>query len=169
VSTSRAARPERWVVFLRHGIAEEAVAGKNDEERSLTAEGHRRMKRIARGLENLLPKVEAIYSSPLLRAVQTALWVSKGYDSRAAITTVDVLAPGAKTRDAVAFAKKIRERRAIVIGHEPNLSETVRALTGLRGDFGLKKGGACGVRFDERGQATLEWILTPRVLRKLGS
>jgi len=39
-----------------------------DEDRSLTAEGHARMKQIARGLEQALPKANAIYSSPLLRA-----------------------------------------------------------------------------------------------------
>lgn len=168
MSSSKAAPPEHWIVFLRHGIAEEASEGKKDEDRGLTGEGHRRMKRIARGLENLLPKVEVIYSSPLLRCVQTALWVSKGYRSRAGITTIDTLVPGAKTKDAAAFVKKIQERRAIVIGHEPNLSELVKSLTGIKGELKIEKGGAYGVRFDGEG-ATLEWVLTPRVLRKLGS
>ena len=86
MSTSKKAAappPERFIVLLRHGIAEDATPDKKDEDRGLTSEGHARMKQIARGLERALPKVQAIYSSPLLRAVQTALWVSKAYRSRA--------------------------------------------------------------------------------------
>src|SRR5687768_13625549 len=73
--------PERFVILLRHGIAEEAEAAKKDADRSLTERGHARMRSIARGLERLAPDMQAIYCSPYLRAVQTALWVAKAYRS----------------------------------------------------------------------------------------
>ena len=41
---------DRFVVLLRHGIAEEKSEGKTDSDRSLTSEGHARMKQIAKGL-----------------------------------------------------------------------------------------------------------------------
>jgi phosphohistidine phosphatase len=180
MSTSKAAPPDkkkpakaeppadRLIVLLRHGIAEERVEGMKDEERSLTAEGNKRMKQIARGLAELLPKAQKIYSSPLLRCVQTSLWVSKGYRSRAAVTTLDVLAPDGKTKDAAELLRAITDRRIIVVGHEPNLTDTLRALTGIRSaNLELKKGGCYGVRLDADGRGTLEWVLTPRVLRKV--
>ncbi|HEX7809790.1 MAG TPA: histidine phosphatase family protein [Thermoanaerobaculia bacterium] len=171
MSTSKAALPEeRFVILLRHGIAEEPSAEKKDEDRGLTAEGQKRMKQIARGLERALPKAQAIYTSPLLRAMQTALWVSKGYRSKANITTTDALAPSATKRQFLAFLKTIRERRLIIIGHEPNLTESLRAITGIEGSDGveLKKGGCYGVRVFPDGKGVLEWILPPRILKKLG-
>jgi phosphohistidine phosphatase SixA len=171
MSTSKAAppdSPERFLVLLRHGIAEDPVAGKKDEDRSLTAEGHARMKEIARGLAHALPRVRVIYSSPLLRAVQTALWVSKAYRSRAAVTTTDVLAPGATKKDFLALVATIQEPRAIFVGHEPILTEFMRALTGLKpSPLELKKGGCYGVRLLEDGTGALEWVLPPRILRRM--
>lgn len=172
MSTSKAAppdSPDRFLILLRHGIAEDAAADKKDEDRSLTAEGHARMKEIARGLEHALPKVRVIYSSPLLRAVQTALWVSKAYRSRAAVTTTDALAPGATKKDFLALVATITEPRAIFVGHEPTLTENMRALTGLgrSASLELKKGGCYGVRLLADGSGVLEWVLPPRILRRM--
>ena len=161
---------DRFVVFLRHGIAEDRTAEKRDEDRGLTAEGHARMKQIAKGLERALPKVQTIYASPLLRAVQTALWVSKGYRSRANVKTVEELTPSASIEDLVNWVMKVNERRIILVGHEPNLSETVRSLLNLPASqpMDLKKGGCFGLLVHPDGTVTLEWALPPRILRKLG-
>src|SRR5438105_9408055 len=110
---------DRFVVLLRHGIAEEKSEGKTDADRSLTSEGHARMKQIAKGLERAFPKAQAIYSSPLLRATQTALWVSKGYRSRIKVNTTDVLASGASASQARKFIDGLKDRRIILVGHEP--------------------------------------------------
>lgn len=164
------AKPERFVVLLRHGIAEDPTPDKPDEERGLTAEGHARMKQIARGLERALPRVQAICSSPLLRAVQTALWVSKAYRSRVVITTNEALAPGTTPAQFLELIASIPARRFVVIGHEPVLTEGLRALLRLGPSpaFELKKGGCFGVRLLPDGSAVLEWVLPPRILRKLG-
>lgn len=159
---------DRFIVLLRHGIAEEKTDEKEDEDRSLTSEGHARMKQIARGLERAFPKAQAIYSSPLLRAVQTALWVSKGYRSRIRVNTTDALIPGASTEEFEKFIAGITERRAIIVGHEPNLSENMTELIGLTAqEIELKKGGCYGVRLKAEGGAVLEWLLSPRILRRL--
>lgn len=161
--------PERFVVLLRHGLAEDPGGEKSDSDRSLTAEGHARMKQIARGLERAFPKAQAIYSSPLVRAMQTALWVSKGYRSRIQVTTTDALTPGMTTDAFAQFLASIKERRTIVVGHEPNLSENVAALVRMPlAGLELKKGGCYGLRLRQGGTAVLEWMLTPRILRKLG-
>ena len=170
MSTSKKAAaplPERFIVLLRHGIAEDGGPDKKDEDRALTSEGHARMKQIARGLERALPKAQAIYSSPLLRAVQTALWVSKAYRSRAPVNTTDALALSATPKQFLALVKSIEERRAVIVGHEPVLTAGLRALTGI-GGVELKKGGAYGVRLLPDGTAVLDWVLPPRLLRKLG-
>ncbi len=153
---------ERFLVLLRHGIAEERGADKPDAERPLTGEGHRRMKEIARGLRKLLPKVEAIVSSPLVRCKQTADWVSRAYDDLA-VETTEALAPDG---DLAAF--RIQARRAILVGHEPTLTRFMLDLTGMTSEaLELKKGGCYGIRVDAEGAAQLEWLLPPRVTRRV--
>jgi phosphohistidine phosphatase len=162
---------DHFLVLLRHGIAEDKSEAKPDEERSLTVEGHARMKQIAKGLERAFPKAQAIYSSPLLRSVQTALWVSKAYRSRIKVNTTNALIPGSSHAAFDEFMKSLKERRTIIVGHEPNLSDNVIALVGLPSGNGieLKKGGCYGVRVRaDDGSASVEWLLSPRILRKLG-
>lgn len=163
---------ERIVVFLRHGIAEDRSAEKTDEERSLTAEGHASMMVIAQGLEKAFPRAQVIWSSPLLRATQTALWVSKAYRSRVKVQTAEALRSDAARGEIAKFLRTVPERRIIVVGHEPTLTAAVIELTGITGEreaLELKKGGCYGLRFHAGSQrATLEWLLSPRILRKLG-
>jgi phosphohistidine phosphatase SixA len=63
---------ERFIILLRHGLAEERGDKKPDDLRELTGEGHRTMKKIGRGRVEIFPKAETIVTSPLRRALQTA-------------------------------------------------------------------------------------------------
>ena len=151
----------KFLVLLRHGIAEDAKEGQDDLDRELTDKGRRRMESIAAGLARVFPEAEAIYSSPAVRAMQTAEPVAKAYDLK--IRKSDALAPGAPPRKLV---DAVKADYAIFVGHEPTLSSLMLDLTGLSGHIELKKGGCYGIAFDGD-QARLEWALTPRVLRRL--
>ncbi|HSP35755.1 MAG TPA: phosphoglycerate mutase family protein, partial [Thermoanaerobaculia bacterium] len=135
----------------------------------LTSDGHAEMKQIAKGLECAFPKALAIYSSPLVRAKQTALWIAKGYRSRVKVNTVEPLRPGASTASVRDFLEQVQERRTIIVGHEPSLSTIVMTLVGMPPAriFELKPGGCYGVRVHGDGSAVVEWLLSPRILRKL--
>lgn len=155
----------KFIVLLRHGIAEDKAPGQNDADRELTAEGRKKMKDVARALAEIFPDAEAIYSSPYVRAVQTAEAVAKAYDDRFSVRTTDSLKPGAAARDFRKFLDSLKGDFAIFAGHEPNMSAIMVDLTGIHGsEFSLKKGGFYGVRF-EVGVATLEWMVPPRVVR----
>lgn len=161
-------KEERFIVLLRHGIAQERTGEKPDEERHLTTEGHARMKQIARGLAVILPRAQALYSSPLLRCIQTSLWVTKVYGKRLRIQSTDALRPGSEPSLIINTVKAIPERRVILVGHEPNLTATALLWAGLDSDdpLELKKGGCYGIRLSGD-SAHLEWVLPPRVLRRL--
>lgn len=171
-SAESAGSDDRLVVFLRHGIAEDRDGSKADELRSLTADGHARMRVIAKGLETIFPKAGAIWTSSLLRAMQTAICVSKAYGSRVRIQTTEALRPAASPADFAVFLRGVEEHRVILVGHEPNLSTNALALLGVdakRELLELKKGAACAIRIAASdGRATLEWMLTPKILRRLG-
>ena len=156
--------PDRFIILLRHGIAE--PRGKQaDETRSLTATGRRRMKEIARTLAGIFPRPDVLYSSPLLRCRQTADAVAKAY-RKLEITTTETLRPEAGPSEFSKLLEATDAQRVICVGHEPGLSELMRKLTKIEGDFELKKGGCYGVRILESG-ARLEWFLRPRVLRNI--
>ena len=156
---------ERFLILLRHGIAE-PHGTRPDPERELTDEGHRRMKDIARGLQTLFPKAQAIVSSPLRRTMQTAEWVARAYRHKIAIETSDALAPDSDEAKFRALVASVEARRAIFVGHEPTLSAFMLALTGMSGTIELKKGGCYGVRLSADGTAALEWMLPPRAMRR---
>ena len=151
----------KFLVLLRHGIAEDAKDGQDDLDRELTAKGRRRMNAIAAGLARVFPEAEAIYSSPAIRAMQTAEPVAKEYELK--FQKNDALAPGKPPRKLV---DDVKVDYAIFVGHEPTLSALMLDLTNTRGAMELKKGGCYGIAFDGDA-ARLEWVLTPGVLRRL--
>ena len=70
------------IYFLRHGIAyeRETWEGDNDELRPLTEEGIAAMKVEAKIFKGLKLKLDAIITSPLVRAHDTAKIVAKRLD-----------------------------------------------------------------------------------------
>lgn len=154
--------------FLRHGIAADAeeFAG-SDAERPLTKEGRNRMEREARALARLGVEVDAVITSPLLRARQTAEIALGAVASRSDLVVDDRLGPDfdiAKLRELL--SDRANCDALMIVGHEPSMSATLSALIG-GGTIELKKGGVARVNIDDPSTArgTLEWLLTPKVLR----
>jgi len=113
--------------LVRHA---EAAPGEPDDLRPLTEAG----RTVARALGERLraERPEAVLSSPLLRACQTAEAIA-----RAAGLTPDAderLAPGADA-DAVRAAVAGRGETVVAVGHQPDCSEIVFALTGHEEPF----------------------------------
>ena len=67
------------LLIIRHGIAEARSSGGDDDSRRLTDDGRKKMRRGAKGLIRLLPELEALVSSPLVRARETAEIVAEAY------------------------------------------------------------------------------------------
>jgi phosphohistidine phosphatase len=159
---------ERFIILLRHGIAEPHGTRAVDEARELTSTGHKRMKQIGRGLASLFPKAEALFSSPLIRCLQTGAWVSDAYRGRLEVRASPALRPGASVEEFRQLLASTGASRVIFVGHEPTLSANLLDIAHLRseGVFELKKGGCYGVRFTPAGEGQLEWMLAPRILRR---
>ena len=156
------------IVLLRHGIAKEKGGGKPDEERRLTREGHEKMKRVGRALAAILTDADAIYSSPLVRAYETAEWVAKAYDGKLEIETTTVLAPGHDPDEFRALLRRAGKKNcAYFVGHEPHLTSLMLALANMHaeGELSLKKGGCYGLDIESADSpAQLRWMLAPGLL-----
>ena len=107
------------LVLVRHA---EAAPGDPDELRALTPEGHDQARKLGEQLraDGFVP--EAVLSSPLLRARQTAADLGFG-DPEA----LDTLAPGA-TADDVRAALQGRGETVVVVGHQPDCSRITAEL-----------------------------------------
>jgi phosphohistidine phosphatase len=164
------------LLVIRHGPAGDSALwtaqGRDDRARPLTSEGKKEMRQVARALVALVPKLDILATSPLTRAAQTAEIVAREYDCE--IETLEALTPDREPDQALRWLqKKPAADTVAVVGHEPHLSTFVGyLLTGDASSFiDLKKSGACLLDMadkPQRGRGMLEWLLSPRVLNRLG-
>ena len=157
--------------FLRHASAGEQILNpKKDDKRALDKEGIEQCGYVGRALAALNVQVDTIVSSPLKRCTQTASLVGNelGYEGKLQIDLA--LRPGAGLADFRKLLEKYSRQEAImVVGHNPNLSQFLGAViseSGCEASLELKKGAAAKVEM-RRTNGTLQWCLTPRVLRAL--
>lgn len=192
------------LVYVRHAIAmdrdnfaryciEHGIES-DDEQRPLTIEGRRKMKKNAEGLVKGLhtfadsksgrakPK-PLIISSPLVRAVDTAAILARAFGKAklAADLMTPSLSPGRSPkefRDVLYDLLHSRPGRThvntivIAVGHEPHLSNSIGwwMMGKEKSRFPLKKGGATCLEIGNAlspGEARLLWALPPWALRAL--
>ena len=109
------------LVLVRHA---EAAPGDPDELRALTPEGQEQARRLGERLRSNGVQPDAVLSSPLLRARQTADALGFGEPE-----PLDALAPGATAED-VRGAIAGRGETVVVVGHQPDCSRVTAALRG---------------------------------------
>jgi phosphohistidine phosphatase len=115
--------------------------------------------------------LDAILTSPLVRARQTAEILAAAFDSRPHIIQTESLAPGGSYQSVLNELEKHSKRGQIaLVGHEPEIGELAARLAGSRHAFEFKKGGVCRVdvaTLPPGGPGTLRWFATPAMLRSL--
>jgi phosphohistidine phosphatase len=109
------------LLIVRHA---EAAAGNPDELRPLSSEGREHARALGARLREEGFAPDAIVSSPLLRARETAEALGLG-----APEVDERLAPGATPFD-LRDAALGRGETVVVVGHQPDCSKAVAALTG---------------------------------------
>ncbi|MGH9538618.1 MAG: SixA phosphatase family protein [Terriglobales bacterium] len=159
------------IYFLRHASADEPLSNpKKDEKRALDETGVEQCGYVGRALTALDVQVDAILSSPLKRAAQTASLVGNEMGHEGKLQFEDALRPNATFADFRKLLDKYSKLDSImVVGHNPTLSEFLgRSIseTGCEAVVDLKKGAVARVDMS-RNAASLTWCLTPKVLRTL--
>jgi phosphohistidine phosphatase len=163
------------LLVVRHAAAEDkdefARAGRSDDLRPLTADGKRDMREAARGLRNVVPKLDLLATSPLVRAIETAEIVGAVYEREHVV--IDELRPESRYDDLARWARQHATKEVVaVVGHEPHLSGLASWLLAgsSRSFIDLKKGAACLLEIEDTAAASamLLWSVTPRQLRGLG-
>ncbi len=162
--------------LMRHGSAGTRRSNPLlDLRRPLDKAGKRDCLLLGNTLTSMNVSFDLVVSSPLKRSLQTASLVGTetGYEQK--ILLSDALAPAANFAQ---FEKLLVEcaghESLLVVGHSPNLvqffgmliqpAQTTKANKPAA--VRMRKGTIARLNF-ERGAATLQWMLDPRVVRTL--
>jgi phosphohistidine phosphatase len=160
------------LIFLRHGLAK-GQHNKNptiDFERELTAEGKKALGTTIKAFKKYQSSVDVIFTSPLVRAVQTAelFWTHFRSADLEMMSNLDNLEDPKNVVEYISFLPS--DGCYVFVGHEPHLSEVITNLLTLYSThdyLSLKKGGICVLEGGMWRGFKLELLLSPKLLREL--
>lgn len=155
------------IYFVRHASAgQRKFSGKKDEKRPLDSEGTHQCTQMGRTLATLDAAVEAVISSPLKRATQTASLVANELGFEGKLSIENSLRPEAKYEQFRDMLRKYTKFESVMlVGHNPNFSEFLGHLiaeNGSRSYIEMKKGAVAKVENAQK-KFVLHWLLTPRL------
>src|SRR5688572_2233859 len=139
--------------LLRHA---EAADGSPDAERRLTKKGRKQAKNAGKALKALGLKPEACFTSPKVRAAETAKFVCEQLGAE--YTLEPKLAGGPFDPEALAAGLE----DVVLVGHDPDFSMAVHDATGAQ--VRMKKGGLAGI---EKGELIV--LLRPSELEAIAN
>ena len=160
---------EIWI--LRHAKAEKGGPATPDEERALTPGARKRMRAAAKAIARLEPEFDAILTSPLRRARQTAEPVARALRQRGLLVESKALSPGADPEMILREIEKRGTSRALLVGHMPHLGRLLGYLLTGRSNtpIEMKKGALARVEFEgktPKPPGTLTLLLTSKALAR---
>jgi phosphohistidine phosphatase len=152
--------------FLRHGRADRSAWMGMDFERPLTEDGKERMVQEAESIHQLDLGPDVILTSPLVRAYQTAEIVAERLSMHDLLVVDERLEPGFGPGDLEEILEEYPQADEIMlVGHEPDFSETISYLIG-GGTIVCKKGSLARVDLVDAGPLAgeLVWLIPPKAL-----
>jgi phosphohistidine phosphatase len=164
--------------LMRHATAvpHGAPGYPDDRDRPLTDAGREQARRVTQGLKRLKLPLDAIYTSPYVRAAQTADEAARVLGGRIGVKALDELRAEVEPREtSLALKAAVGHDHAVFVGHEPHLSAWLAELTSAQASLRciMKKAGVACVEVDRvpppGGSGTLRWLMTPKQLMAVGA
>lgn len=160
------------VLLIRHGKAEDASAWPTDAARPLAAEGRLQVERLAARLVEIGLRSDALLTSPIRRARETAELLAAGgagpkpeeWEPLAIGPELAVIAP---TFDSL---RRQEVSCLALVGHMPTLADWAEELVWgePRGRVVLKPAGVVGLDLPDSGslagRCSLFWLTSPKLL-----
>jgi len=160
---------EIWL--MRHAAAEERASSGRDADRTLSEDGHRRAREVARGLAELEPGIQLILTSPYARARQTAEPVARALRLSGRLRETQALEPASDPEEILDEIRSEKVEGVLLVGHEPHLGNLLgRLVAGHAGlEIPMRKAAVARLSWSGSGQAMLRALLPSKVLTRLGS
>ena len=147
--------------LVRHAEAIERSGTTPDASRYLTTEGRRAFRKIARRVREAGVAPDVIFTSPLLRAVQTAEILAERLKHEGPVIVARELSPGFDLPDLRSLLVGAGSPgEAAFVGHEPDLGLLAAAMMTLPKAFPLRKGAVLALEADgtlRKGTAKFLW------------
>ena len=119
------------VFLVRHAQAIDETRELRDPMRHLTPAGRAQAEKLGERLRWHDCEPTKVWTSPLVRAVQTAELVVAGLQSKTAIEVLPALSPGETAKSVVAALASLPDNAIVMlVGHEPGLSAIGTKLIG---------------------------------------
>lgn len=147
--------------FLRHGKADWPDWQKSDDDRPLTGAGRDEVRLVAQLLVRLKAAPDFILTSPLPRAAQTAEIAAQHLGAE--LREEKLLEPGFGAAELKRVLKEYSAQSLMLVGHEPDFSETIASLT--NGRIKLAKAGVASVELESPDRGRLRWLFPPKFAR----
>jgi len=160
---------EIWL--LRHASAEERSESGKDGDRTLTEDGHKRAREVARGLAELEPGIELILTSPYARARQTADPVVRALRLQNKLRETQALEPSSDPEEILEEVRAEKVEAVLLVGHEPHLGALLgRLVAGRTGlEIPMRKAAVARVSWSGSGAGMLRALLPSKVLARMGA
>ena len=152
--------------FVRHGTA---LDHHNDEKRELSSTGKRQARKLGRFLRKAEVRLTNAYTSPLIRARQTAeiLLDITNEGKKIDLNFAGAMLNATTVEDFRDWLSQLgKGGDVLLVGHEPSLSDRIRALLRISGaaTFEMKKGACACIRTTNCKTGVLKFHITPKSL-----
>lgn len=161
--------------LMRHATAlPHGTPSFREEDRPLTEEGRQEARAAAEGLKRLKIRPDAAFTSPYLRARQTAEEVLPLLCPGVLLKEIPSLRSEANPRETSQALKGLNGKHLIFFGHEPHLSRWAAELVDpdAQAQLLMKKAGVACVETRQLppsvGGGILRWLATPKQLALIG-
>jgi phosphohistidine phosphatase len=148
------------VYLIRHASAGDAAT---DQLRELTEEGREEARRVGLGLRKLEARLSTIFTSPLLRARQTATLIAACLRPAPTVKNRSELTCGASPQTILSVAQEgTPPGEVAIVGHNPDLTQCTVTLLGSPpgAAFRFSPGSVCCLEIDGGLPAGLVWFRT---------
>lgn len=133
------------VFLVRHAEAVDETRELRDPHRHLTEHGRAQARALGDRLRWHDCEPTHVFTSPLVRAVQTAELLAAGLQCTHAVTALPALAPGEDARAVIAALQPLGDACIVLVGHEPGLSAVGALLVGASDFTALGKAEAARI------------------------
>ncbi len=133
--------------LIRHAKAENTNP---DEARKLSPEGREKILRASQIWKSYIPKFDYIFSSPLLRALETGGIIKEQFNLKINIIPDTKLRPGSDTNEIIDIINGLKAEHLAIIGHQPDLSMHASNLISNSGaNMNFSAGTIAAIKFNE--------------------
>jgi phosphohistidine phosphatase len=154
------------IYLIRHAEAVDRDAQLPDADRALTEKGRMQAAGLGKAMSEQGIVVERLYTSPLVRARETAELLAQHCGAGAlAVELCEQLAPDCSAKRLAKFLRKVEAEQVALVGHMPDLGRfTAWLIGGKKAAIDFAKGGVACVSCaapPDKGEGVLEWMVTP--------